>query len=166
MQRHLGSALFVDRLDRYRKEHGLPPDAENFSERDLVNHFKGEWREMRRYILDAVRDAITHDSQNKLKDYIDFAGKGSERPLSYSTVEKTFYSYFIYGDVLETPLNYRVDENENPRDLEKEQILKLMNVVAGTVYIGRFDPAMGTARIENQIQKGEEIPRRTSLLSA
>ena len=158
VQRHLGSALFVDRLDRYRKEHGLPPDAENFSERDLVNHFKGEWREMRRYILDAVRDGITHDSQNKLKDYIDFAGKGSERPLSYSTVEKTFYSFFIYGDVLETPLNYRVDENENPRDLEKEQILKLMNVVAEAVYIGRFDPAIGTARIENQIQKGGDVP--------
>jgi len=158
VQRHLGSALFGDRLDRYKKEHGLSADAEDFSERDLVNHFKGEWREMRRYILDAVRDGITHNPENRLKDYIDFAGKGSERPLSYSTVEKTFYSFFIYGDALETPLNYRLDENENPRDLENEQILKLMNIIAEKVYIGRFDPALGTARIENQIQKGGDIP--------
>ncbi|MGA2608003.1 MAG: HNH endonuclease signature motif containing protein [Terriglobia bacterium] len=158
VQRHLGSALFGDRLDRYRKERGLPSDNEDFSERDLVNHFKGEWREMRRYILDAVRDTITHNPENKLKDYIDFAGKGKERPLSYSTVEKTFYSFFIFGDALETPLNCRVDENENPRDLEKEQILKLMNIIAEKIYIGRFDPALGTARIENQIQKGGDIP--------
>jgi hypothetical protein len=36
--------------------------------------------------------------------------KGKERPFSYSTVEKTFYSFFIYGDVLDTPLNYRMEE--------------------------------------------------------
>ncbi len=158
VQRHLGSALFGDRLDRYRKERGLSPDAEGFSEKDLVNHFKGEWREMRRYILDAVRDSITHHPENKLKDYIDFAGKGKERPLSYSTMEKTFYSFFIFGDVLETPLNYGDDDNANPPDLEIQQILKLMNTIAEYIYVGHFDPALGTARIENQIQKGGDIP--------
>jgi hypothetical protein len=158
VQRHLGSALFLDRLDRYRKERGLSSDAEGFSEKDLVNHFKGEWREMRRYILDAVRDSVTHHPENKLKDYIDFAGKGKERPLSYSTLEKTFYSFFIFGDALETPLNYGLENNENPRELEKEQILELMNTIAEKIYVGRFDPALGTARIENQIQKGGDIP--------
>lgn len=103
VQRHLGSALFIDRLERFRKDRGLSTDAEEFSEKDLVNHFKGEWREMRRYILDVVRDWITHNSENKLKDFIDFGGKGKERPFSYSAVEKTFYSFFIFGDVLDTP---------------------------------------------------------------
>ena len=157
VQRHLGSALFLDRIQRYRNDCGLPNDAETFSERDLVNHFRGEWREMRRYILDAVRDSITHSPDNKLKDYIDFAGKGKERPLSYSSVEKTFYSFFIFADTLETPLNYRIDENENPRELEKHQILQLMNVIAERIYIGHFDPAVGTARIENRVQKGEDV---------
>ncbi|MGH9510806.1 MAG: HNH endonuclease [Terriglobales bacterium] len=158
VQRHLGSALFVDRIERYRKERGLAPDDEDFSEQDLVNHFKGEWREMRRYILDSVRDSITHHADNKLKDYIDFAGKGKERPLSYSTIEKTFYSFFIYGDALDLSLNYRIEQNENPRELEKQQILKLMNLVAANIYTGKFDPALGTARIENQIQKGGDVP--------
>lgn len=45
VQRHLGSALFQDRIDRYRKDRGLPSEDEEFSENDLVNHFKGEWRE-------------------------------------------------------------------------------------------------------------------------
>lgn len=157
VQRHLGSALFLDRIERYRKDHGLKAEDENFSEQDLVNHFKGEWREMRRYIIDSTRDSITHHQENKLKDYIDFAGKGKERPLSYSTIEKTFYSFFIYGDALDTPLNNRIEENENPRELEKQQILKLMNIVADKIYIGHFDPAIGTARIENQIQKGGDI---------
>ena len=101
IQRHLGSALFVERVDRYRKDRGLVDDNESFSEKDLVAHFKGEWREMRRYILDTVRDGITHNPENKLKDYIDFGGKAKERPFSYSTVEKTFYSFFIFPDVLD-----------------------------------------------------------------
>ncbi len=158
VQRHLGSALFADRIQRYRKDRGLKDDDENFSEKDLVNHFRGEWREMRKYILDAVRDYITHNVENKLKDYVDFAGKGKEKPLSYSTMEKTFYSFFILQEALETPLNYRLDENENPRELEKQQILQLMNLIAEKIYIGRFDPALGTARIENKIQKGEDVP--------
>jgi hypothetical protein len=158
VQRHLGSALFLDRLERFKKDRGLPSDAESFSERDLVNHFRGEWREMRRYILDAVRDSITHHPDNKLRDYIEFGGKGKERPLSYSSVEKTFYSFFIYGDALETPLNHLMDENENPRELEKEQIRKLMNLVSERIYAGKYDPSIGTARVESQIQKGTDIP--------
>lgn len=158
VQRHLGSALFLDRIERYRKDRGLGAEADDFSEKDLVNHFRGEWREMRRYILDATRDAITHHPDNKLKDYIDFAGKGKELPLSYSAIEKTFYSFFIFGDALETPLNHLMEENENPRELEKEQILKLMNIIAEKIYVGRYDPAIGTARIENRIQKGGDVP--------
>ena len=158
VQRHLGSALFQDRVDRYRQDRSLPADNETFSEQDLVNHFKGEWREMRRYILDAVRDAVTHHPENKLKEYIDFGGRGKERPFSYSTIEKTFYSFFIFGDLLQTPLNYRIEEGDNPRELEKEQILKLMNLIASELYVGRFDQQIGTTRVENRVQKGEEIP--------
>jgi hypothetical protein len=113
---------------------------------------------MRRYVIDAARDSITHDPNNKLRHYVDYGGKGKERPLSYSTIEKTFYSFFIFGDVLETPLNYRLEENESPRQLEKDQILRLMNLIADIVYIGQFDPNIGTNKIEYKLQQGEDIP--------
>lgn len=158
VQRHLGSALYVDRVERYKRDLALGEDDFSFSERDLVKFFRSESREMKRYILDAVRDSITHNVDNKLKDYIDFGGRGREKPLSYSTIEKTFYSFFIYQDVLDTPLNYRMEEGENPRELEKKQILKLMNLVAEEIFIGKFDSDIGTSRIENRIQKGESIP--------
>ncbi len=158
VQRHLGSALYLDRVERYQKERNLGENIFSFSERDLVKHFKGEAREMKRYILDAVRDSITHHQENRLKDYIDFGGRGKEKPLSYSTIEKSFYSFFIYQELLETPLEYRIEEGENPREFEKEQILKIMNIIAEEIYIGKFDPAIGTHRVENRVQKGEKIP--------
>lgn len=158
VQRHLGSALYIDRVERYQKEHNLGSDVFTFSERDLVKHFKGESHEMKRYILDAVRDSITHHPNNRLKDFIDFGGRGKEKPLSYSTIDKTFYSFFIYQDLLDTPLDFGIEEGNNPRELEKKQILELMNVIADEIYVGKFDPDIGTYRIENRIQKGEKIP--------
>ena len=154
----MGNALYVERVERYQRERGLSPDDYNFSERDLVNYYKGEFREMKRYILDSVRDAITHNPENKLKEFVDFGGRGKEKPLSYSTIEKTFYSFFIYQDVLDTSLNYRLEEGENPREIEKEQILNLMNIVAEELFIGKFDPDIGTYKLENKIQKGDDIP--------
>jgi len=158
VQRHLGSALYMDRVERYQRERGLKRNDFNFSERDLVNYYKGESREMKRYILDSVRDGITHNPENKLKEFIDFGGRRKEKPLSYSTIEKTFYSFFIYQDVLDTPINYLLEEGENPREIEKEQIVILMNIIAEELLVGRFNPDLGIARVENRIQQGEEIP--------
>lgn len=158
VQRHLGSALYIDRVERYKKDLGLIEEDFSFSEQDLVKYFRGESREMKRYILDAVRDAITHNPDNKLKDYMDFGGRGKEKPLSYSTIEKTFYSFFIYQDVLETPLDFQMEEGENPRELEKRQILQLMNIIAEEVFVGKFDDDIGTNRVENRIQSGDKLP--------
>jgi len=158
VQRHLGSQLLADRIDRYLADLGRPADDRSFSEKDLVNHFKGQWREVRRYILDDVRDWVTHHPENRLRGYIDFGGRSTERPISYSTIERTFYSLFIYQDVLTTPMNYLLEQGENPRELEKEQILRLMNIVADRIYVGQYDPAIGTAHIETRLQDGEEIP--------
>jgi hypothetical protein len=155
VQRHLGSSLYQDRIERFRSETGKSEDDLSFSERDLVNHFKGQSREIKRYILDAVRNGVTSDSSNKLRDYIDFGGRGKESPLSYSTIEKTFYSFFIYQEVLETPINYRAEEGENPRLVECGQILKLMNLIADAIYVNKFDPEVGTDKIESKLQKGE-----------
>lgn len=158
VQRHLGSALYIDRVEQYIKDHNIAENDFNFSEKDLIKYFKGESREMKRYILDSIRDSITHNSENKLKDYMDFGGRGKERPLSYSTIEKTFYSFFIFQDALETPLNYLLEEGENPRELEKEQIMELMNIISNEIYSSKFDSDIGTSQIESKIQKGENIP--------
>lgn len=157
IQRHLGSTLYYDRIDQYIRDHNLPEDSGSFSERELLKYFKGESREVKRYILDNVRDSITHHPENKLRDYIDFGGRGKEKPFSYMTIDRTFYSFFIFQEVLDTPLDFKLDEGENPRELEKTQIMQLMNIIAEEIFIGRYDSDIGTAQIESKIQKGENI---------
>lgn len=156
VRRYLGSELYRERLDRYQKAHGRPEDFFAFSEKDLVQFFRGEAREIRRYVLDDVRASVTHHSENALKDFIDLGGRGQERPLSYNTIERTVFSMFICRDMLETPLDLRLDIGENPRQLEKEQLVRLLNTIAEEVYTGRFDPSVGTRRIEKRIVDGND----------
>ncbi len=142
VQRRLGGSLFRERLARFRQDRGLPDSALNFSEMDLYNHFKGEAREVKRYIIDNQRDQITSYPENKLVDFMDYAGKGGEKPLSYSTIEKTFYSFFIYPNLLTSPLDYGEDSGDNPREREITQIVELMNILAEEVYIENLTPSL------------------------
>ncbi|HUQ37695.1 MAG TPA: HNH endonuclease [Aestuariivirga sp.] len=137
VQRRLGSHMLRDRIERFRNEKGLAPDYYEFSEKDVIEYFKGEQKSVKRYILDNVRDAITYSEQNKLRDYIEIAGKGTEKPFSYSAIEKTIYSKFISSLVLETPWNYKEDVGENPRSIEITQISRLMSIIADTIYVGK-----------------------------
>ena len=155
VQRHLGNSLYQERLQRYQIATSRAEDDLHFSERDLINHFRGQSREIKRYILDSVRNGVTSDPENKLVSFIDKSGRGTDHPLSYSTVEKTFYSFFVYQEVLETPISYRAEEGENPREIERSQIVKLMNLIAQVIYIDKFDDSVGTDKIEAKLRKGE-----------
>lgn len=157
VQRRLGSSLFAERVGRYRADHNLPEHDESFSEKDVMAHFKGQTREVKKYALDNVRSAVIQHPDNKMTQFVEFGGRGNEKPLSYSTIEKTYLSKFIYGDVLDTPLNYRADEGLNPRSLETEQIVGLMNIVAETILIGCVDPDLGGTRLESKVAAGEDI---------
>lgn len=62
--------------------------------------------------------------------------------------------------MLETPINYKLDEGENARELERDQITELMNRVANQIFTGKFDVKIGTYRVENRVQSkdGDDIP--------
>ena len=49
---------------------------------------------------------------------------------------------------------------ENPRDLEKQQIVRLMSSIAEEIYIAKYDESIGTRRLENKIQNGEDVPEQ------
>src|SRR3990167_5078740 len=57
---------------------------------------------------------------------------------------------------MQVPMNYKSDLNENPRQLEKEQLRQLMNIFSEEVYIKKYDFDRGTFRIEESLRKGED----------
>ena len=157
VMRHLGSTLYAERVNQYRDLRGLSDDDYSFSEQDLVRFFRGERREMERYIVDAQRDAVMHASANKLLEFVEWAGKGADRPLSYNAVERSFFKEFLYKKALDSPIDQEFEQGTNPRQLEREQLVRIMSLFAEVFFIGNWDPETGGRRLENRIQGGDAI---------
>lgn len=159
--RQLHDTLYAERLKKYQVDHYLDADNLSFSEQDVVNYFKGERGNIRTYIINSQKNAITRSADNRLQSYINFEGRGNSLPLSYSTFEKTLLSAFVNSKtILSTPINWKAEEGLNPRMLEKEQIIRLCNILADEILIDKYNDEIGTYRIENTIASGngDSIP--------
>lgn len=160
IMRQLNNTLYQERIRKYQNEHNLPEDCFDFSEMELVEYFKGVTGNIKKYIIDAIKSSVTNDTDNKLKYYIDFEGKAKSLPISHSTFDKVFLSQYIDAKrVLSSKISDKSEEGMNPRELEISQIVKLMNIIADTIYINKFDPEVGVYQIEKKLidRKDAEI---------
>ena len=154
---HLGSSLYADRVAQFKEMRHLNDDDFSFSETELVGFFSGEKREMLKYIVDAQKDAIMRDENNRLTEFVEWAGKGASLPLSYSAIDKTFFREFLFRKALATDLDDGLEAGENPRQLERDQLVRLMTMYAEAVFVDKWDPDTGGRRLENRVQKSEAI---------
>lgn len=158
IMRQLNNTLYAERVKRYQEEHKLTEDDFSFSEQQLIDFFKGDGANIKKYIIDSIKHSITNDKDNKLKDYIDFEGKAKEKPISYSAFDKTILSSFVSSKlILKTSISFKTDEGNNPRELEIKQIVRVLNILADRIYINKFLPEIGTARIERNIIDKKDI---------
>ena len=156
--RHLGNTLYTERVRQYKEMKALREDDYSFSEKDLVTFFKGEYLEMQKYIVDAVRDSITYNKENVLMEFVEMAGKSADRPLAYSAVERTFFKEFIYKKALEVHLDEGLEQGTNPRMLERDQLVRLMTLFAKTFFVGHWNPEIGGQKLEYQAAKRGQDP--------
>jgi hypothetical protein len=115
---------------------------------------------MQKYVLDALRDSMSNDQKNSLMDYVERSGKGVERPISYSAIEKTFFSTFLYLKPLDSPLNHLDDQGKNPRFLERQQLVRLMNLYADEILNGYWDTEAAMAKIEHKVQQSQPVSEK------
>jgi hypothetical protein len=149
VQRQFGSTILSWKIERFQRDKGLEPDDFPFSEKDLVAHFKGEGTEVKGYIHDYLRTKII-EGDNELKSYIQRGGRGKDKPLSYASIEKTFYSFFIGKDLLDDKPFFCPR-----RETEVTQVMKMMNLVAEEI-LNDFDLGIGIFKIEEQVRKASE----------
>lgn len=152
IMRQLNNTLYSERVKKYQIAHKLKEDDYSFSEQQLIDFFKGDGANIKKYIIDSIKHSITNAKDNKLKDYIDFEGKAKELPISYSAFDKTILSSFVSAKlVLKTTIDSKTDEGLNPRELEINQIVKVLSILAENIYMNKFLPEVGTARVEKKI---------------
>lgn len=158
VKQHLGNTLYMERVTDYQHHRQLAADDFSFSEEDMVQLFRGEHRQLTRYIVDSVRDGITRDPNNKLMDFVELSGKGAVRPLAYATINRTFYSEFLYDKPMETHLFAGQESGTNPRQIEREQMVRLMSVFAAVFFLGQWNPELTGQKLESKVLRGDPIP--------
>ncbi len=134
VMRHLGSTLFAERVKKYQEMKKLDEKDYRFSEADLVRFFKGEHREMLRYIIDSTRDSITYHKDNRIREFVEWAGKTADRPLAYTSIERMFFAEFVYKGALSVPIDEGMERGDNPRELERAQMVRLMSLFADLFF--------------------------------
>ena len=152
VMRQLNDTLYSEKIRKYQNDHKLDEDDFNFSEQNLIDYFKGENINVKKYIIDSIKHSITHSKDNKLKGYIDFEGKAKELPISYNAFSKAILDQLIDSkQFLDKSINYKNEEELNPRELQINQIVEVLNVMSEEIYIEKYNPEVGLYRIEQKI---------------
>jgi len=155
----LGEDIFSVKFKEYLENSETKPK----SEKGFIDWIEaGKRAEMEKnlnhYLKARIRDF--KDPENKFFEFVEMEKARSRTlPISYDSVEKTFFRWFIDS----TPCEIDIYECENqskpyPRDIEAKNVVKLMNLLAEKTLRNKFDNNIGAYKIEEQIKKGRSIP--------
>jgi len=155
----LGEDIFSFKFKEYLENPGTKPK----SEKGFIDWIEAEKRldmekNLNHYLKARIRDFKA--PENKFFKFVEMEKARSRTlPISYDSVEKTFFRWFIDS----TPCEVDIYECENqgkpyPRDIEAKNVVKLMNLLAEKTLENKFDKNIGAYKIEEQIRKGKSIP--------
>jgi hypothetical protein len=161
----VGSGMFGDAFKKYLEKHS----HENVSENTFIQSIElPKYRsEMNGHFKQWLKFNILHPEnnnpsrQNKMSPFIE-GEKTRERqkPISYDSFEKSIMRYFVYmypSDELIAPSGSEHLTNYL-RFEERDNLIKLMNMIADKILIGKFDVAKGADKLESRLSKGDKIP--------
>jgi len=155
----LGEDIFSVKFKEYLEN----PETKPKSEKGFIEWIEaGKRVEMEKnlnhYLKARIRDFKS--PENKFFKFVEMEKARSRTlPISYDSVEKTFFRWFIDS----TPCEIDIYECENqgklyPRDIEAKNVVRLMNLLAEKTLENKFDKKIGAFKIEEQIRKGKSIP--------
>jgi len=153
----LGQDIFSVKFKEYLENPQTKPKSEKGFIESIESEKQGEMeRNLSHYLKARVRDF--KEPKNKFFNFVEMEKTRSRvLPVSYDSVEKTFFRWFIDA----TPCDVEIVEDvDKPyvRDIEARNLVKLMNLFAEKTLEDKFDMKIGAFKIEEKIRKGKNIP--------
>ncbi|MCJ7544231.1 MAG: HNH endonuclease [Phycisphaerae bacterium] len=147
----VGADLLREEFDRFVQGGEFGKISEDsFFTKHLQRAQRGEYR---KYFGNWLRYEVligkAGAEQNSILNFTETVMPRSIRnPLSYDTLQKTFLDLMIYTRPAREPL----DQTDRYRRLEKENLVRLMNIFAEEVLAnGRFNLELGIRRMEERL---------------
>jgi hypothetical protein len=149
----VGADLFKQDFDRFLQKNDLTKASEETFFRNYLNH--AQRSEFRTYFNNYLRYEVligkAGTEQNNILNFTETVTARSKRfPLSYDALQKTFLDLLLY----KKPAKEFIVKTERFRQLEKENLVRLMNLFVEEIFAGRrFDLNMGIYRIEDRLAR-------------
>jgi hypothetical protein len=155
----VGADLFKQQFDQFLQGADLSKISEDaFFAKHVPRAQRGEYR---KYFGNWLRYAAlvgkVATDQNMILEFTETVMPRSVRfPLSYDTLQKTFLDLMLFT----RPSREPIDQTERYRRIEKENLVRLMNIFVDEVLAnGRFRMDLGIRRMEDRLDNDpESIP--------
>jgi hypothetical protein len=151
------NTLYSEYIKYYQIKHNLQENDYSFSEQQLFDFFYKKDFGFTQYILGSIKHSVIIHKNNRLVDFIRLRSKLRNRPIELRSFEIALFGTFInFGTILNTPLNLNNDQGLTTRSLEINQMVQLLNILADTLYINKFDLNIRFGRIEKNIREKKD----------
>ena len=148
----LGQDIFSVKFKEYLES----PETKPKSEKGFIDWIEAEKRpdmekNLYHYLKTRIRDF--KDPINKFSTFVEMEKARSRiLPISYDSVEKTFFRWFIDATPCEIE-TLESEDNSYKRDIEAKNLVKLMNLFAEKTLEGKFDRTIGALKSRNKLEK-------------
>jgi len=147
----VGADLFKEEFDRFVQGADLSKTSEdNFFTKHVPRAQRGEFRKyFGNYLRYEVLTGRAGTEHNRILDFTETVMPRSVRfPLSYDTLQRSLLDVMLFT----RPARESIEQTERFRQLEKENLIRLMNLFVDEVLAnGRFDLDLGIRRMEERL---------------
>ena len=156
----VGSGLFAEKFKEYLNSPGKPKSEQLFVnslpyiERNKV---KKEFQSWLAHGILHPKEFDPASEDNLMTPYIEEEkSRKRNKPISYDASQKTFMKYFVYTKPSKDEID--PESEEYFRITERENVVKLMSIIAEKVLINQFDDKIGAHKLEERVRKGQRVP--------
>jgi hypothetical protein len=132
------SDIFKQEWDDYLEKPGVK------TEDGFVTFLRGRGKtagEAKKMLMMALEQDILDDPENKLAEFISDKNRSRENPLTIALLQKTFFKDFIFAP----PASVEIEGPDDFRADGKQNLVRLLSIIAQKLLIGRWDPAANNA---------------------
>jgi len=155
----LYNTLYSEYIKFYQIKHDLQEDDYSFSEQQLFDYFYKKDSGFKQYIIGSIKHSVVTHEDNRLVNFIPLRRNSSTRnhPIFLRTFEIALFGTFINSrTVLNTSINLKNDQGITIRSLEVNQMVQLLNILADTLYMNKFDLNLRFGGVEKNILKKKD----------
>ncbi len=142
----ISHSIFYEEFEKYKNDSNL----QKASEKDFIKSLPADLKsEYRNYLKGYYKYDVLTSNENKLMDYVETVSARSKRfPLSFESLRRGLLETFLFLKAADD----NIQTTEKMRKIERENLQKIMDIIAEEILVNKFNASVGIFKIEQRLQ--------------